>query len=84
VKIVWILGADPIGPTESIARTETRAATTDPTARARFWWYWSCFLPGIVLIRRVLLGLVKAEAERRAREARSERRTAKLLGCPRR
>jgi hypothetical protein len=43
VKIVWILGADPIGPTESIARTETRAATTDPTARARFWWYWSRF-----------------------------------------
>jgi len=76
VKIAWTLGAHPIGPTESIARTETRVATTDPTARTRFRCYWSCFLPGIVLIRRVLLRLVKTEAERRARKARPQCRTA--------
>jgi hypothetical protein len=84
VKIVWMLRADPIGAAESVVRTETRVVTTDSTAWAKFRWYWSFFSPGIVLIRRVSLGLVKAEAQRRAREARSEWRTAELLGCPRR
>ncbi len=68
VKIVWTLRVDPIGHTESIARTETRVATTDSTARAKFRWYWAFFSPGTVLIRRVSLGLVKTEAERRVRE----------------
>jgi hypothetical protein len=70
VKIVWTLRADPVGDTESIFRTETRVATTDPTARAKFRWYWARFSPGIVLIRRVLLGLLKADAEQRALEKR--------------
>lgn len=65
VKIVWTLRADPAGG-ESVARTETRAATTDPVARARFRRYWSLASPGIRLIRTVTLRLVKAEAERRA------------------
>jgi hypothetical protein len=67
VKIVWTLRADPIGSIESVARTETRVATTDPTARAKFRRYWSFFSPGIILIRRISLGLVKKEAERRTR-----------------
>jgi len=66
VKIAWTLRADPLGATASIARTETRAATTDPAARAKFRRYWSLFSPGIGLIRRIALRLVKAEAERRA------------------
>jgi len=66
VKIVWTLRVDPIGPAESIFRTETRVATTDVTARSRFRWYWARFSPGIVLIRRFMLGAVKQEAERRA------------------
>jgi len=66
VKIVWTLRADPVGESESIFRTETRVTTTDPTARTRFRWYWACFSPGIVLIRRVMLGLLKVDAERRA------------------
>ncbi len=66
VKIVWTLRADPSGPSESIFRTETRVATTDPSARSKFRWYWARFSPGIVLIRRVLLGRLKAEAERQA------------------
>ena len=41
VKIIWTLRADPVGDTESIFRTETRVATTDPAARAKFWWYWA-------------------------------------------
>jgi len=70
VKIVWSLRADPIGPDESIFRTETRVATTDPAARARFRRYWSLASPGIILIRWMTLGPLKAEAERRARTAK--------------
>jgi hypothetical protein len=74
VKIVWTLRADPVGDTESIFRTETRVMTTDPTARAKFRWYWARFSPGIVLIRRVMLGLLKTEAERQALEKRANGR----------
>jgi hypothetical protein len=66
VKIVWNLRADPVGPDESVFRTETRVATTDARARERFRWYWSFFSPGIWLIRRVSLGSVRGEAERRS------------------
>jgi hypothetical protein len=47
VKIVWNLRADPVGPDESVFRTETRVVTTNPAARTRFRWYWSFFSPGI-------------------------------------
>jgi hypothetical protein len=68
VKIVWTLRVDPAGHGESIFRTETRVATTSPGARAKFRRYWSLVSPGIVLIRRVSLGLVKTDAERRFRD----------------
>ena len=67
VKIVWTLRADPDGPDRSIFRTETRVATTDAAARARFRFYWARFSAGIILIRRVMLPHVKASAERRTR-----------------
>jgi len=66
VKIVWTLRADPIGPRESVFRTETRVLTTDAAARAKFRWYWARFSPGITLIRWFSLRPVRAEAERRA------------------
>lgn len=69
VKIVWTLRADPVGAAESIFRTETRVMTTDPAARAKFRRYWSFLSPGIVLIRWLSLGPLKAEAERRAHES---------------
>jgi hypothetical protein len=69
VKIVWTLRADPLGPAESMFRTETRAVATDPVSRARFRRYWSFLSPGIILIRWVSLGPLKVEAERRARES---------------
>ena len=69
VKIAWTLRADPVGESESIFRTETRVMTTDRTARVKFRWYWARFSPGIVLIRRVMLGQLKAVAEHRARVA---------------
>ena len=69
VKIVWTIRADAISATESIFRTETRAVATDPDARTRFRRYWSFLSPGIIVIRWALLGPVKKEAERRARES---------------
>lgn len=72
-KIVWTLAADPLGPHSSLFRTETRVATTDPDSRERFRRYWALTSPGIVLIRRATLPLVKADAERRARDDRSNR-----------
>lgn len=69
VKIAWTLRADALSATESIFRTETRVSTTDPTARARFRRYWSLVSPGIIVIRWMLLGPLRADAERRARAA---------------
>jgi hypothetical protein len=64
-KIVWTLEAIPLGPTASRFRTETRVSTTDPRSRALFRRYWAALSPGILLIRRQSLKLVKADAERR-------------------
>jgi len=59
--------ADPAGDLRSVFRTETRVVATDPGARTKFRRYWSFVSPGIVLIRWLMLGPVKAEAEARAR-----------------
>jgi hypothetical protein len=67
VKIVWTLRADPVGPHESVFRTETRVVTTDAAARAKFRRYWARFSPGIILIRWLSLGPTRRDAERRAR-----------------
>lgn len=64
-KIVWTLEAEPLGPTSSRFRTQTRVSTTDSRSRELFRRYWAVFSPGILLIRRQSLRLVKAEAERR-------------------
>lgn len=69
VKIAWTLRADPIGPSESIFRTETRAVATDAAARAKFRRYWAVLSPGIILIRWMMLAPIKAAAERRERPA---------------
>ena len=78
VKIVWTLRADPVGTAESIFRTETRVMTTNPAARAKFRRYWSFLSPGIILIRWISLGPLKAEAERRARAEGSSTHTERL------
>ncbi len=78
VKIVFTLRADPVSASESVARTETRVATTDPLARAKFRRYWSLVSPGVILIRRTLLRGLKAEAERRTRESKPEYETAEF------
>jgi hypothetical protein len=75
VKIAWTLRAESIGATASIFRTETRAVATDATARARFRRYWAFLSPGIILIRWAILGPLKSEAERRARDEGSSAHT---------
>jgi hypothetical protein len=65
VKIVWTLRADPIDARTSCFRTETRVVATDAVARQKFRGYWARFSPGIVLIRRLALGLLKTDAEAR-------------------
>jgi len=64
VKIAWSLRADPIAPGASIARTETRVITCDPDSHDKFRRYWSFLSPGIVIIRKIALRMVKHEAER--------------------
>jgi len=66
-KIAWTLAAEPLGPNASVFRTETRVATTDADSRKRFRRYWAVVSPGILLIRRESLRLVRADAEARAR-----------------
>jgi hypothetical protein len=82
VKIAWTLRVDPVGDVASVFRTETRVATTDPIARAKFRRYWSFASPGILLVRRLLLTPLKVEAERRARALRSSSTESRLCRIP--
>jgi hypothetical protein len=68
-KIIWNLAVETQGPNSSVFRTETRVVTTDSESRSRFRRYWSVVSPGILLIRRETLKLVRREAERRVRES---------------
>lgn len=64
--IAWTFEVHPLGPDESIFRTETRVRTTDPRSRERFRRYWSIVSPGIRLIRLESLRLIRKDAEHRA------------------
>ena len=52
-------------------------ATTDAFARENFRKYWACVSPGVVLIRKMSLRLVKRETKRRYRAA--GRMTVKIV-----
>ena len=67
-KIVWNLAATPVDADHALFSTETRVATTDGVSRARFRRYWTVMSPGIILIRRLSLRIVRSDAERRYRE----------------
>lgn len=67
VKIIWTLRADPVNEGECVFRTETRAAATDAESRRRFRRYWSFLSPGIIVIRRTMLPIVRRQAETRWR-----------------
>jgi hypothetical protein len=64
-RIAWTLRVESAG-TRSVFSTETRVDTTDAEARRKFRRYWSVVSPGILLIRRESLRLVRRDAERRA------------------
>jgi len=66
-KIAWTIRAEPTGPETSRFYTETRVMTTDRDARRRFRRYWTMVSPGVRIIRREILRLVRAAAERRYR-----------------
>jgi hypothetical protein len=68
-KIAWTIRADSLGSGTSRFSTETRVATTDADARRRFRRYWTLVSPGVRLIRRESLRLVRADAERSHRAA---------------
>jgi hypothetical protein len=78
-KIVWNLSAAPLDGEHSVFSTETRVATTDGRSRAQFRRYWTVMSPGIILIRRLSLGLVRSEAERRYRERRGRERLTTVV-----
>ena len=64
VKIAWTLRTDPEGPCACTLRTDTRVATTDAASRRSFRRYWAACLPGIKLIRVVMLRHIQRAAER--------------------
>jgi hypothetical protein len=68
VKIAWTLRATPDGNGKSVFHTETRALATDPESRKKFRRYWAFLSPGIIAIRKIMLPVTKAQAERRWRE----------------
>ena len=53
----------------STVSTETRIVSTDAEARRNFGWYWRLIAPFSALIRRIVLGQVKREAEQSMRAA---------------
>jgi hypothetical protein len=64
VKIAWTLRVDPVSASECIFRTETRVVTTDAESRRLFRGYWARFSPGILMIRRIMLRLLRDQAEK--------------------
>lgn len=63
-KAVWnfLVTERPSGGSTVV--TETRVKSTDADARGKFGWYWRLIGPFSALIRRIVLGQVKREAER--------------------
>ena len=66
-KIVWNFAARPAGPRRTVLSIETRVAATDDRSRRRFRLYWFVFGPGIRLIRRAALGVLRRDLARSAR-----------------
>ncbi len=68
VKIALTLAAERRGELHSKAITETRVIATDDMARRNFRRYWTLVVPGVRLIRREMLRIIKRAAERRYEE----------------
>lgn len=72
-KIAWSLESIGLEPNASVFLTETRVQLTSDDARRRFRRYWRLVVPGVILIRREMLRLVRRDAERRWRYSRPTR-----------
>ena len=68
VKIVWTLEVEPLGPSLTRFRTETRAVATDGSGQRKFLRCGRWAGIGMVMIRWLLLPALRREAERRAGE----------------
>lgn len=65
VKVAFNIRVVPYGNGRALITTETRTAATDPMSLRRFARYWFLIGPFSALIRRLLLRIVKSDAERR-------------------
>lgn len=63
-KAVWNFVVSDRAGGGSTVTTETRVASTDAEARRNFGWYWRLIRPFSALIRRIVLGQIKRDAER--------------------
>jgi len=68
-KIAWNIRVIPEHFGRTRLATETRVTATDPVSRKRFLRYWRVVNPGIRLIRRISLRMVRRELERSRRAA---------------
>ena len=68
VKIAWGFSVENVEDAKTRVITETRALATDEVSRRKFRRYWFMVSPGIRLIRRVALRLLRQEV-RRLRDA---------------
>jgi len=66
VKVAFNIRVEPYGSRRSLITTETRTAATDPASLRRFSRYWLLVGPISALIRRLMVRIVKSDAERRA------------------
>ena len=64
-KLAMSFRVEPLAGGRSRLRYEARTATTDDAARRRFRRYWWVIRPGVALVMRHALGLIRAEAESR-------------------
>jgi len=64
VKVAFNIRVEPYGSGRALITTETRTVATDPMSLRRFARYWFLIGPFSALIRRLMLRIVKADAER--------------------
>jgi hypothetical protein len=65
VKVAFNIRVETYGRGRSLVTSETRTAATDPASLHRFSRYWLLVGPISALIRRLMLRIVKSDAERR-------------------
>jgi hypothetical protein len=73
VKVAFNIRVEPYGSGRALITTETRTAATDPMSLRRFERYWFLIGPFSALIRRLMLRIVKSDAERRPGFVRNTR-----------